>query len=369
MARSGDGAGADRGHGLAQLGGQGADDLADARRCRPRRAPTAPAGRPRPRTAPSASARSTSTPVRIPPSTVTIASTADGVHDRRQREAVGSTPSSCRRPWLDTTIPAAPAATAMRGVLRMQHTLDVHRQAGACGEFADDVRGEPRLDRGRHLRPRPLRVVAGGRRRAALGRGAEAGLGDGARVVDGEDQRPGAGRDAPVEVVVRSPPRSRITYTCAHQGPVGGRRRTRSPRRPPSWSRPSARPRPRPPAAVASSPSGCASRWAAVAAISTGVGSAAPPRVVEVSTSVSPRQHPRHHQHRRPGLRVQIRRPGRRPGSRPRPPGRALPRPPPAASSRLIGGSSGRGHECLEKCSLDWVSGCHWTAKPEPRAR
>ena len=101
-------------------------------------------------------------------------------------------------------MPAGPGCNGDGGVLRVQHTLDMNRQPGAAGEFADDVRGQRRIDRAAHLRPTPLRVIAGDGVQA--GSGTERRTGDGARVVGGDHQCPGPGRDASVDEVVGDRP-------------------------------------------------------------------------------------------------------------------------------------------------------------------
>ncbi len=63
--------------------------------------------------APRHSARSTSRPVRMPPSTSTGTGSATAAIFSSTK-AVGTTPSSWRAPWFDTMTPAAPCVTAAR---------------------------------------------------------------------------------------------------------------------------------------------------------------------------------------------------------------------------------------------------------------
>ena len=79
--------------------------------------------------APSASARQTSAPLRMPPSTSTGTAPASSATTSRSATAVGTPPSSWRPPWLETTTASAPRSTASRASSAVEHALDDDRQA------------------------------------------------------------------------------------------------------------------------------------------------------------------------------------------------------------------------------------------------
>ena len=65
----------------------------------------------------------TSTPERMPPSTITTICPLTASAMAGRTSAVAGTPSCTRPPWLDTTIPAAPASRAFRAPLTVMIPL------------------------------------------------------------------------------------------------------------------------------------------------------------------------------------------------------------------------------------------------------